>query len=59
VHDIAEYLLKLMTDEKLRQRMGEAARKRVVEKFDYRFVARSFIQIASERLRIPSNVHQE
>lgn len=56
VPDIAEYLLKLMRDEKLRQRMGEAARKRVVEKFDYRFVARSFMQIASERLRIPSNV---
>lgn len=59
VHDIAKYLLSLMTDEKLRRRMGEAARKRVVEKFDYRFVARSFMQIASERLRIPSNVHQK
>jgi glycosyltransferase involved in cell wall biosynthesis len=59
VHDIAKYLLRLMTDEKLRQRMGEAARKRVVEKFDYRIVARSFMQIASERLRIPSNVHQK
>ena len=59
VHDIAEYLLRLMADEKLRQRMGEAARKRVVEKFDYRIVARSFMQIASERLRIPSNVHQK
>jgi len=59
VHDIAKYLLRLMADEKLRQRMGEAARKRVVEKFDYRIVARSFMQIASERLRIPSNVHQK
>jgi len=47
VHDIAEYLLRLMTDKKLRQRMGEAARKRVVEKFDYRVVARSFMQIVS------------
>ncbi len=59
VHDIAKYLLRLMTDEKLRQSMGEAARKRVVEKFDYRFVARNFIQITSERLRIPSNAHQK
>ena len=59
VHDIAKYLLRLMTDEKLRQSMGEAARKRVVEKFDYRFVARSFMEITSERLRIPSNVHQK
>ena len=59
VHDIAEYLLRLMTDEKLRQRMGEAARKRVVERFDYRVVARSFMQIVSERLRIPSNARQK
>jgi len=59
VHDIAKYLLGLMTDETLRQRMGEAARKRVVEKFDYRRVARSFMQITSERLRIPSNVQQK
>ena len=59
VHDIAEYLLKLMTDEKLRHSMGEAARKRVVERFDYRVVARSFMQIVSERLRIPSNAQQK
>jgi glycosyltransferase involved in cell wall biosynthesis len=59
VHDIAEYLLRLMADEKLRQKMGEAARKRVVMKFDYRIVARSFMQIVPERLRIPSNVHQK
>ena len=59
VHDIAEYLLRLMTDEKLRQRMGEAARKRVVERFDYRVVARSFMQIVSERLGIPSNAQQK
>jgi glycosyltransferase involved in cell wall biosynthesis len=59
VHEIAEYLLRLMTDEKLRQRMGEAARKRIAERFDYRVVARSFMQIVSERLRIPSNAQQK
>jgi glycosyltransferase involved in cell wall biosynthesis len=59
VHDIGEYLLRLMTDEKLRQRMGEAARKRIVERFDYRVVARSFMQIVSERLRIPSNAQEK
>jgi len=57
VHDIADYLLSLMRDEKLRQKMGEAARNRVVEKFDYRIVARDFVQIVSERLEIPSNGH--
>jgi glycosyltransferase involved in cell wall biosynthesis len=59
VHDIAEYLLRLMIDEKLRQKMGEAARKRVVERFDYRVVAKSFMQIVSKRLRIPSNAQQK
>jgi len=57
VHDIADYLLSLMRDEKLRQKMGEAARNRVVEKFDYRIVAKDFVQIVSERLEIPSNGH--
>jgi glycosyltransferase involved in cell wall biosynthesis len=52
VHDIAHYLLELMENEQLRQRMGEAGRKRAVEKYDYRVVARRFIQIASDRLGI-------
>jgi len=50
VHDIAEYLLKLMTDESLRRRMGEEGRKRVVELFDYRVVAKRFAQVVSDRL---------
>ncbi|MBL7134329.1 MAG: glycosyltransferase family 4 protein [Phycisphaerae bacterium] len=52
VHDIANYLMDLMTNENLRQRMGAAGRKRVVENFDYRIVAKKFIQIVSERLGI-------
>ena len=50
VHDIAGHLMKLMSDAKLRQQMGEAGRKHVVERFDYRVVARKFVQIVSERL---------
>jgi len=50
VQDIAKYLLKLMNDPVLRDTMGEAARKRVVEKFDYRVVAKRFVQIMEERL---------
>ena len=50
VHDIADHLIKLMGDAKLCQQMGDAARKHVVERFDYRVVARKFIQIVSERL---------
>ena len=52
VPDIAKYLLMLMQDRALRQRMGEAGRKRVVELFDYRQVARRFVEIVSDRLGI-------
>lgn len=52
VPDIAKYLLKLMVDPELRKSMGEAARKRVVEQFDYRVVARKFVEIVSRRLGI-------
>jgi glycosyltransferase involved in cell wall biosynthesis len=50
--DIAKYLLVLMRDSNLRRRMGEAGRKHVVELFDYRHVARRFVQILSDRLGI-------
>jgi starch synthase len=48
----AEYLLRLMKDRALRQHMGEAGRKHVVELFDYRQVARQFVEIVSSRLGI-------
>ena len=49
-HDIAKYLMELMTDASLRQRMGEEGRKRVVENFDYRVVAKKFVEIIKKRL---------
>jgi glycosyltransferase involved in cell wall biosynthesis len=52
VSDIAKYLLTLMQDSTLRKNMGKAGRKRVVELFDYRQVARRFVEIVSERLGI-------
>jgi len=52
VHDIANYLMDLMQDAELRKKMGESGRKRAVEKFDYRVVARRFVEIVSERLGI-------
>jgi glycosyltransferase involved in cell wall biosynthesis len=52
VPDIAKYLLRLMKDSELRQRMGLAGRKRVVELFDYRQVAKRFVKIMSDRLGI-------
>jgi glycosyltransferase involved in cell wall biosynthesis len=41
-----------MQDSALRLRMGEAGRRRVVELFDYRQVARRFVKIISDRLGI-------
>ena len=41
-----------MQDEPLRHRMGEAGRRRVVELFDYKVVARKFVEIVSRRLGI-------
>lgn len=52
VKDIANYLLMLMNDASLREKMGRAGRKRVVEHFDYRVVAKKIIQIMNDRLGI-------
>src|SRR5579872_1556519 len=52
IPDIAKDLLTLMQNGDLRRTMGEAGRKRVVEMFDYRQVARQFVKIASDRLGI-------
>jgi len=52
VQDIAQYLLIFMNDAKLRDKMGNAGRLRVVENFDYRVVARKFMQIIHDKLGI-------
>jgi alpha-maltose-1-phosphate synthase len=52
VDDIANYLLTLMTDPALREKMGKAGRARVVERFDYRVVAKRFVQIINKKLEI-------
>jgi glycosyltransferase involved in cell wall biosynthesis len=52
VQDIAKSLLTLMEQPKLREKMGEAGRERVVKNFDYRIVAKRFVQIMNERLGI-------
>jgi glycosyltransferase involved in cell wall biosynthesis len=52
VNDLADHLLQLMQDEGLRKRLGEAGRKRVVEHFDYRVVARRFVDLVSKHLEL-------
>ena len=50
VGDIAAYLQTLLNNAPLRQRMGEAGRQRVVERFDYRRVALRLVEILSQKL---------
>jgi len=52
VEDIAKHMQVLMNDEELRTEMGEAGRERVVANFDYRVVAKKFVQIINEKLGI-------
>lgn len=50
VDDLAEYALRLLSDDGLRERMGRAAREHVCESFDYRNVAKSVMSLVEERL---------
>ena len=52
VQDIAKYMLTLMNDAPLREKMGKAGRKRVVANFDYRVVAKKFVQIMNDKMGI-------
>ncbi len=52
VQDIAQYMLRLMTDENLRNKMGSAGRAHVVENFNYKTVAQKFMGIIQDRLGI-------
>ncbi|HSN49396.1 MAG TPA: glycosyltransferase family 4 protein [Flavobacterium sp.] len=52
VQDIATGLSTLMNDSDLRQKMGKAGRKRVVENFDYKIVAQRFMEIMNDKLGV-------
>ncbi|GAA4807583.1 hypothetical protein GCM10023231_41000 [Olivibacter ginsenosidimutans] len=52
VNDIAHFLLDLMTNAEQRRRLGQAARQHVVARFDYRQVARQFVQIIQNKFEI-------
>lgn len=52
VHDIANYLMDLMQNPQTRKKMGEVGRKRALENYDYRVIAKRFINLASEKLGI-------
>jgi len=52
VDDIAAGLLDLMNNPLKRIELGTAGRKRVIEHFDYRIVAKKFVDIVTHKLRI-------
>jgi starch synthase len=52
IYDIADHLLSLMNNPQLREKLGVAARKRVVEKYDYRVVAKNFVKIVQHKFGI-------
>jgi starch synthase len=52
VYDLATHLKSFMTDENLRKKIGQAAREHIVQKFDYRLVAKQFVQIIHDKLGI-------
>jgi len=52
VDQIAEYLLKLMSDAELRAKMGEAGVKHVLENFEYHKTAKKMTDTIKEKLKI-------
>jgi glycosyltransferase involved in cell wall biosynthesis len=52
VQEVADYLLQLMEDAELRRRMGAAGRKRALEQYDYRVIARRLVELVTDRLDI-------
>lgn len=52
VDDIAAALLELMNHPLKRIELGKAGRKRVVENFDYRIVAKKFVETVTRKLGI-------
>jgi len=52
VQDIAKSMMTLMNDAELREKMGNAGRERVVANFDYRVVAKRFVEIMNEKMNI-------
>jgi starch synthase len=52
IHDIAKYLLELMKNPDLCKKMGAAGRERVVENFNYKVVAKKFVDIVQKRLGV-------
>ncbi|MBU2577025.1 MAG: glycosyltransferase family 4 protein [Nanoarchaeota archaeon] len=52
VNDLREHTLKLLSDDALRETMGNNAREHVVKNFDYRDIAKKMLDITKEKLNL-------
>ncbi len=52
INDLKEYILKLLTDSELRERIGKQAREHVVKNFDYRITSKKMLDITKEKLNL-------
>ncbi|MBI2515160.1 glycosyltransferase family 4 protein [Candidatus Wolfebacteria bacterium] len=52
VDEIADYLLKLLTNPELREKMGKAGREHAVQNFEYHKIAREMTQEIKSRLKL-------
>lgn len=52
IDELAQYTLKLLTDDKLREQMGEAAHKHAMENFQYKDVAEQAMRMIQEKIRL-------
>jgi len=50
INDLKKYLLKLLTEPKLCEKMGKAGREHVVKNLDYRDISRKIVEITKEKL---------
>lgn len=52
VDELKKYTLRLLTDDELRKKMGEEARKHAVKNFDYRITSKRIVDITKEKLNL-------
>jgi len=52
VNDLTNFTLKLLNDENLREKMGQAARDHAIQNFDYRKVSKNIASLIRSRLNI-------
>jgi glycosyltransferase involved in cell wall biosynthesis len=52
IDDLRKYTLKLLADDKLKEKMGKEARRHAVKNFDYKITSKRMIDITKEKLNL-------